>query len=201
MQEGENALVLALPIPPCVPAQASKGMTRSLSSMQEWQRQRDRKLEERRVAKEAAEAMSVRAAPVILKRSEAMVEAARRRQAQAQAQASRWVHSGGAPLSVVVLCTWRVGTPKPSTTTIVAFGMYIAGCYCVRGREADVCMAVCHTTIKIPTTTSQRPWQDPIPLSLSLFLSLFLGFFIYWCLWCRVVSWFVCVLHDCSLQR
>jgi hypothetical protein len=141
VQEGENALVLALPIPPCVPAQASKGMTRSLSSMQEWQRQRDRKLEERRVAKEAAEAMSVRAAPVILKRSEAMVEAARRR--QAQALASRWVHSEGAPLSVVVLCTWRVGTPKPSTTTIVAFGMYICGmllCAGPRSRCLHSCM-------------------------------------------------------------
>jgi hypothetical protein len=68
----------------CFDLQSSRSMTRSLSSMQEWQRQRDRKLEERRQAKEAAEAMSLRAAPVILKRSGAMVEAARRRQASAR---------------------------------------------------------------------------------------------------------------------
>jgi hypothetical protein len=125
--------------------------------MQEWQRQRDRKLEERRVAKEAAEAMSVRAAPVILKRSEAMVEAARRR--QAQAQASRWVHSEGAPLSVVVLCTWRVGTPSLRRRQLWLLGCIFVGCYCVRGREADVCIAVCmphYNEIPTTTTTTQQ---------------------------------------------
>ena len=49
--------------------------------MLEWQRERERKLNDRRAAKEEPEQLALRAAPVISKRSEALVEAARRRKA------------------------------------------------------------------------------------------------------------------------
>lgn len=111
-------------------------MTRSLSSMQEWQRQRDRKLEERRLAKEAAEAMSVRAAPVILKRSEAMVEAARRR--QAQAQASRWVY------------------PRLGQCTSIFLSLFLVfTCVCVVPCRVMVCVpAVCLSLAAVTALSS-----------------------------------------------
>ena len=73
-------------------------MNRGVSSMMEWQRERERKLEERRHAKELAEQLSVRAAPVISKRSEALAEAARQKKkatSATTASSAASVSSGG----------------------------------------------------------------------------------------------------------
>jgi hypothetical protein len=52
--------------------------------MEEWAKEKERRQQERRRAKAEAEMMSLHASPSICRRSEAMVEAARRRQLQQQ---------------------------------------------------------------------------------------------------------------------
>ncbi len=83
-------------------AQNSKRMQRSVTSMLDWHKERERKLEERRQAKEMLEQSNMQAVPSISKKSEVLAEAARQRkkeelqrQHQRQRADSSSVGSGG----------------------------------------------------------------------------------------------------------
>jgi hypothetical protein len=93
--------------------QNSRRMQRSVSSMFDWQKERERKLEERRQSQLQAEQVLIKAAPVLSKRTEALAEQARQKK-KTEAQA-RKVPSLCYSLSIVSLaldCVERVGGGK-----------------------------------------------------------------------------------------